>query len=110
MTEFIIRLFVKDYKDTQDPDVRLRYGSVAGATGIVCNVFLFIAKLIIGTISRSVSITADAVNNLSDAASSILTLLGFKMSQKPADKEHPYGHARMEYLQGRITKALQELW
>ena len=81
MTEFIIRLFVKDYKDTQDPDVRLRYGSVAGATGIVCNVFLFIAKLIIGTISRSVSITADAVNNLSDAASSILTLLGFRSRQ-----------------------------
>lgn len=106
MTEFIIRLFVKDYKDTQDPDVRLRYGSVAGAMGIVCNVFLFIAKLIIGTISRSVSITADAVNNLSDAASSILTLLGFKMSQKPADKEHPYGHARMEYLSGMAVSAL----
>ena len=106
MTEFIIRLFVKDYKDTQDSDVRLRYGSVAGATGIVCNVFLFIAKLIIGTISRSVSITADAVNNLSDAASSILTLLGFKMSQKPADKEHPYGHERLECVAAIILAVI----
>ena len=106
MTEFIIRLFVKDYKDTQDPDVRLRYGSVAGATGIVCNVFLFIGKLIIGTISRSVSITADAVNTLSDAASSILTLLGFKMSQKPADKEHPYGHERLECVAAIILAVI----
>lgn len=106
MTGLIIKLFVKDSEQTENPEVRARYGSVAGITGIICNIVLFVSKLLIGTISRSVSITADAVNNLADASSSIMTLLGFRLSQKPADEEHPYGHARMEYLSGLAVAAL----
>lgn len=106
MTDLIIRLFIKDSDNTDNPAVRAKYGSVAGIVGIICNVALFIAKLLAGTISRSVSITADAINNLSDASSSIVTLFGFRLSQKPADEEHPYGHARMEYLSGLAVAAL----
>ncbi len=73
---------------------------LAGITGIFCNLLLFAGKLVVGTLCKSVSITADAVNNLSDASSSVVTLLGFKFAGKPADPEHPYGHNRMEYLSG----------
>ena len=100
MTTFLLRRFVPDYQNTSDPAVRERYGKLAGITGIVCNVLLFAFKLLAGTLSGSVSITADAVNNLSDASSSLVTLLGFRLAARPADEEHPYGHARMEYLSG----------
>ena len=80
--------------------MRTAYGNLAGAVGIVCNALLCAAKLLVGTLFGSISVTADAVNNLSDASSSIITLVGFKLSAKPADKEHPYGHARIEYLAG----------
>lgn len=100
MTNFLLRRFVPDYQNTSDPAVRERYGKLAGVTGIVCNVLLFAFKLLAGTLSGSVSITADAVNNLSDASSSLVTLLGFRLAARPADEEHPYGHARMEYLSG----------
>jgi len=103
MTGLLLRLFVKNYRDTENPAVRSSYGKMAGFVGIVCNLLLFGAKLIIGTLSGSVSITADAVNNLSDASSSIVTLLGFKLAEKPADAGHPYGHARIEYLSGLIV-------
>ena len=98
MTDLLLRLFVKHASDTSDPAVRAGYGRLAGVTGIVCNLLLFALKLLAGTISGSVSITADAVNNLSDASGSIVTLVGFKLASRPADDEHPYGHARMEYL------------
>lgn len=98
MTQLLIKTFIRDYKKTDHPKVRTAYGKLAGFVGIVCNLILFVAKILIGTFSGSVSITADAVNNLSDASSSIISLLGFKLSEKPADAEHPYGHGRYEYL------------
>lgn len=100
MTNFLLRRFIPDYQNTADPAVRERYGKLAGITGIICNVLLFAFKLLAGTLSGSVSITADAVNNLSDASSSLVTLLGFRLAARPADEKHPYGHARMEYLSG----------
>ena len=106
MTDLLLRLFVKHASDTSDPAVRAGYGRLAGVTGIVCNLLLFALKLLAGTISGSVSITADAVNNLSDASSSIVTLIGFRLAARPADEEHPYGHARMEYLSGLAVAAM----
>lgn len=100
MTEILTRIFIKDYKNTDDPRVRTAYGKFAGGVGIFCNIILFIFKFTVGTLSGSISITADAVNNLSDASSSIISLLGFRMAGKPADFEHPYGYARYEYLSG----------
>ena len=102
----LIRLLVKDHQNAADPRVRGRYGAAAGIVGIVANTLLCAGKMLIGFISGSVSITADAVNNLSDAASSLMTLIGFRISQKPPDKEHPYGHARVEYLSGLAVAAL----
>lgn len=98
MTNLLLKTFIKDYSKTDNPKIRAAYGKLAGFVGIVCNFILFVAKILIGTISGSVSITADAVNNLSDASSSIVSLLGFKLAEKPADTEHPYGHGRYEYL------------
>ena len=98
MTNLLLKVFVKDYINTENPHVRAAYGKLCGVVGLVCNIILFIAKVLIGTLSGSVSITADAFNNLSDASSSIISLLGFKLSEKPADAEHPYGHGRYEYL------------
>lgn len=92
------RIFIKDYKNIDNPDVRKRYGMVSGMFGIITNIILFIIKFIIGFFSNSITIMADAFNNLSDSCSSIITILGFKLSNKPADKEHPYGHARYEQL------------
>ena len=106
MTNFLLRHFVKNSEDTQDPKVRAAYGNLSGIVGIVCNSLLFLGKLIAGTISGSVSITADAVNNLSDASSSVVTLVGFKLAEKPADKDHPYGHARFEYIAGLMVAAM----
>ena len=106
MTKLLLRLFIKDYQNTEDPAVRGACGKLAGIVGIVCNLLLFAGKLLAGTLSGSVSITADAVNNLSDASFSLVTLLGFKMAERPADAEHPYGHARMEYLSGLLVAIL----
>jgi cation diffusion facilitator family transporter len=106
MTGLLVRLFVKDHEKTENPAVRGRYGTLAGVVGIACNSLLFAGKLSIGLLSGSVSIMADAVNNLTDAASSVMTLFGFRMAQKPADAEHPYGHARYEYLSGLGVAAL----
>ncbi|MCM1226599.1 MAG: cation diffusion facilitator family transporter [Clostridium sp.] len=98
MTDLLVRLFVKDSQNINASDVRRRYGTLSSITGIVCNIFLFVLKYIMGTVSGSVSIVSDAFNNLSDSASCIVTLLGYKMASKPADKDHPFGHGRMEYL------------
>lgn len=98
MTEFIVKKFVKNHADIKDSAVRAAYGKLAGFVGIICNIILFAAKITVGTIAASVSITADAVNNLSDASSSIISLVGFKLAERPADEDHPYGHGRYEYL------------
>lgn len=100
MIEFLIRRFVPDWQQVQRTDVRERYGTLAAAVGILSNIFLCIIKGLIGLFSDSIAVTADAVNNLSDAGSSVITLLAFKIAGKPADEEHPYGHARMEYISG----------
>lgn len=92
------KLFIKDYQNTSDPEVRFRYGIAAGVFGIVSNTVLCVFKILVGILSGSVAIIADAVNNLSDAASSIVTVFGFKLSNRPADREHPYGHERYEYI------------
>jgi len=99
----LIRHFVKDYENTGNPEVRRAYGKFASVVGVITNLVLFVIKVIAGLISKSVSITADAVNNLSDSGSSLVTLFGFKISGKPADEKHPYGHARMEYISGLIV-------
>ena len=106
MTNLLLRLFVKNHKNTDDPKVRGAYGKLAGIVGIVCNLLLCAGKLTVGVLSGSVAITADAVNNLSDASSSLVTLIGFKLAERPADDEHPYGHARIEYLTGLAVAAL----
>ncbi len=106
MTDFLMRRLIKNYDDTQDPAVRTRYGMVSGIVGIVVNLILFAGKGIVGLLSASVSIIADAINNLSDAGSSIITLLGFKIASKPADKDHPFGHGRSEYIAGLIIAFL----
>lgn len=106
MTSLLLRLFVKDYENTESVAVHSAIGRLAGFTGIICNLLLFLGKLTVGWLANSVSIIADAINNLSDASSSVVTLLGFKMAQQPADAEHPYGHARYEYLSGLVVAAL----
>lgn len=100
MTKLLIRLFVGREANTENICVRTRYGNLAGMVGIVCNVLLFIGKFLVGTIFGSMAIAADAFNNLSDAGSSIVSLLGFKLGAKEPDEKHPYGHARYEYLAG----------
>ena len=94
----LVKLFVKDSKNVENPAVRQRYGRLSGIVGIALNALLFAGKFLAGSVSGSVAITADAVNNLSDAGSSIITLIGFKLAGKPADADHPFGHARMEYI------------
>ena len=106
MTNILLKLFIKNCEDTQNPAVRSSIGKLAGLTGIVCNCLLTVLKLVIGLLVGSMAIIADGVNNLSDAASSLTTLLGFRMAQRPADKQHPYCHARYEYLSGLAVAAL----
>ena len=106
MTKLLLRLFVKDAKNTDSPKVRAAIGTMSGLVGIVCNLLLFAFKLLVGTLTSSVSITADAMNNLSDASGSIVTFIGFRVADKPADAHHPYGHARAEYLSGLGVAAL----
>lgn len=106
MTELLLRLFIKDREHTEDPDTRADIGKLAGTTGIVCNLLLFAGKLIMGLLSGALSVVADAINNLTDATSSVVTLLGFRMAQQPADEDHPFGHARYEYLSGLAVSAL----
>ena len=106
MTKLLLRLFVKNYHDPAQSKVRSDIGKLSGMVGIVCNLLLFGFKLVVGTISGAVSITADAMNNLSDATSAVVTLIGFKLAEKPADADHPYGHARYEYLSGLAVAGL----
>ncbi len=106
MNSLICRLFVRDWEKTDDPDVRQRYGKLAGILGIVSNTILCAAKIITGIIAGSIAIIADGINNLTDASSSVITLAGFKLASMPEDDEHPYGHARIEYITGMIVSIL----
>jgi len=105
MTQLLLHYFVR-CKDPSDPGYRAACGKLAGAAGIACNLLLFLGKLIAGLLAGSVSVMADAFNNLADASSSVVTLLGFKLAEKPADPHHPYGHARIEYLSGLVVAVM----
>ena len=106
MTKLLLKLFIKNHENGADPTVRAKVGKLSGVVGILANALLCAGKLFVGTVSGSVSITADAMNNLSDAATSIVTLIGFKLAEQPADEDHPYGHARYEYLSGLAVAAM----
>ena len=106
MTNLLCKLFVKDHQNLEDPRVRARYGVFSGIVGILVNLLLFVGKLIVGLIFSSVAIMADAFNNLSDAGSSIVSMVSFRISAKPADRDHPFGHARIEYLASMIVSFL----
>lgn len=103
MITLLSKLIIKNYKEFENPNVRLKYGILCGAVGILFNILLFTGKLIAGTLTGSIGITADAFNNLSDAGSSTITLVGFRLSGTKADKEHPFGHGRFEYISGLIV-------
>lgn len=103
MVGLLVKLFVKDSSQVHDIQVRGRYGILAGSVGIFLNLCLFAAKFFAGILTSSIAVTADAFNNLSDAGSSVVTLLGFKMAGRPADREHPFGHGRIEYLSGLLV-------
>lgn len=98
LTNLLIKLFIKDYKNTESESVRIRYGALSGAVGIILNIILSVFKMIFGALTKSISIVADGANNIFDAISSIISLVGFKISGKPADDEHPFGHGRVEYV------------
>lgn len=106
MTDLLVRLFVKNYKDVTNAEVRTAYGVLSSIVGIVCNVILFAAKAGIGLILNSVAVTADAFNNLSDACSSVIGFIGVKIADKPADEDHPFGHGRIEYIAAFIVAFL----
>ena len=106
MAEFLVKHFIKDYEKTEKVSVRTAYGVLASVVGIFCNVLLFAGKAFVGTLLNSISVTADAFNNLSDAASSVISLVGVKMAGKPADEDHPFGHGRLEYIAALIVAFL----
>ncbi len=106
MTNLLCKLFIKDRDNTSSPKVRRAYGTLSSIVGIILNVLLAVFKLIAGTLSASVAITADAVNNISDAGSQVVSLISFKISAKPADRDHPFGHARIEYVASMIVSFL----
>lgn len=106
MTGLLPRVFIRDHEKTSDPKVRAAYGTLSGIVGIVVNLLLFAGKFIAGTVSGSIAITADAFNNLSDAGSSIVSLVSFRIAAKPADRDHPFGHARIEYIASMIVSFL----
>lgn len=106
MTDFLVKRFVKDYENVGDAQVRTAYGVLASCVGIGCNVFLFVLKLLVGLAVHSVSVMSDAFNNLSDAASSIISFIGVRMAGQPADAQHPFGHGRIEYVAALIVSFL----
>ena len=106
MTELLIKTFIKDREDTQKAEVRSAYAFLSGAVGICVNVLLFLSKIVIGLLTGAVSVIADAFNNLSDVASSVITVIGMKLAEQPADKEHPFGHGRIEYLTALCTSVM----
>ncbi|MBB5265635.1 cation diffusion facilitator family transporter [Catenibacillus scindens] len=106
MTNILVRLFVKNYNDTENDQVRTAYGVLASIVGILCNILLFAVKVAIGTLVGSIAVVADAFNNLSDAFSSIISFVGVKLASRPADQEHPFGHGRYEYIAAFIVACL----
>ena len=106
MSEFLIKLFVKNKDNPSDGKVRAAYLSLASFTGIIVNILLFVGKLVLGLVAASVAIIADAFNNISDAGSAVIALIGFRLAEKPIDKEHPLGHGRLEYITGFIVDLL----
>ena len=106
MTELLSRLFVKNHKDATNPSVRTAYGTMVSITGIIVNILLFVAKFVVGSLFGAISIVGDAVNNLSDAGTQIISLISFRIAAKPADREHPFGHARIEYVTSMIVSFL----
>lgn len=106
MTNLIRRLFIKDYQNTDDPLVRAKHGTVAGAVGIATNLLLAGGKILIGALFGAIAIVADGINNLADSLSSIITLVGFRLSSQQADEEHPYGHGRMEYIAAMLISMI----
>lgn len=106
MVNLLIKTFIKNSEDIENPKVRQKYGTLSSFVGIICNLILFLIKYIMGTLSHSISIISDAFNNLSDCAGCLVTLLGYKMASKPADKDHPFGHGRIEYLTSLIIAVL----
>jgi len=106
MTGLLLKLFVKNYKDTTDNTVRENYGTLGSGVGIFCNIFFCVIKILVGLAVKSMSIIGDGLNNLSDMGSSIITMIGFKLSNKPADRDHPFGHGRMEYMSAFIVSVL----
>ena len=106
MVNLLRRIFIKDYENTKDPKVRENHGKLASFVGVFSNLVLFIIKLFAGILSGSIAIIADSINNLSDMGSSVITLVGFKLANAPADDEHPYGHQRIEYISGLIVSIL----
>lgn len=106
MIEKMLQVFVKDYQNTADESVRKNYGFFSSITGIVCNILLFVLKYALGVVSGSVSVISDAFNNLSDSGSCIITMIGYKMAAKPADKHHPFGHGRLEYIFSMVIAAI----
>lgn len=106
MVNFLRKLFIKDYNNVKDPKVREKHGKLASFVGVFSNLFLFIIKLFAGILSGSIAIIADSINNLSDMGSSIITLVGFKLANAPADDDHPYGHQRIEYISGLIVSII----
>ncbi|MBR5144232.1 MAG: cation diffusion facilitator family transporter [Clostridia bacterium] len=103
MTKLLTKLFIKNSENVSDPVVRKDYGTLSSVVGIIVNLILAGIKILAGVLSGSVAIIADAFNNLSDSGSSVITLISFKLSSKPADKEHPYGHARIEYIASMVV-------
>ena len=106
MIELLARLFIRDSRHTDDPRVRTAYGTLCSAVAITLNILLAAAKFVVGTLAGSVSITADAMNNLSDVGSGALTLVGFRLSGKKPDLEHPFGHGRIEYVMGLVIAGI----
>lgn len=106
MSNLLIKLFIKDYNNFKDENIRKKYGELGSFVGIISNIILFLIKLITGIIINSVAIITDSFNNLSDSLSSVITLIGFKLGSKPADKEHPFGHGRMEYISGLVVSLI----
>lgn len=106
MVKFLARIFIKDYQNYHQPKVRASYGKLGGFFGLITNIILCLVKIISGFVTSSIAIVAEGINNLSDAGSSIITLIGFKLSEAPADKEHPYGHERIEYVAGLIVSII----
>ena len=106
MTALLIRLFIKDSENVGDRDVRERYGRLGGTVGILCNLILCLIKITVGILSGAISVIADGLNNLTDMGSSVITLIGFRMAAKPEDRDHPFGHGRMEYISAFIVSLL----